>query len=72
MSLKPSLQHAIVLINGFSPPPSLINAPSTFQKLMNSIFSDVLDENLLVYLNDLLVFSTNIELHYNDICKTLE
>ena len=28
--------------------------------------------SLLVYLDDLLVFSADIELHYDDICKTLE
>ena len=39
---------------------------------MHSIFSDILDESLLVYLNDLLVFSADIESHYNDIHKTLE
>ena len=39
---------------------------------MNSIFSDMLDENLLFYLDNLLVFSVDIELHYDDICKALE
>ena len=40
---------------------------STFQKLMNSIFSIILDESLLVYLDNLLVFSADIELQYNDV-----
>ena len=39
---------------------------------MNSIFSDMLNESLLVYLDDLFVFSIDIELHYNNVCKTLE
>ena len=39
---------------------------------MNSIFHDILDESLLVYLDSLLVFSTDIELHYDNIHKTLE
>ena len=46
--------------------------PSTFQKLMNSIFSDMLDESLLVYFDDLLIFNTDIELHYDDVCKGLK
>ena len=39
---------------------------------MNSIFSDMLDKGLLVYLDNLLVFRTDTELHYDYICKTLE
>ena len=39
---------------------------------MNSSLSDVLDENSLVYLDDLLVFGANIQSHYDDIHKTLE
>ena len=41
-------------------------------KVINSILSDILDESLLIYLDNLLVFNADIELHYNDICKTLE
>ena len=32
----------------------------------------MLDEGLLICLDNLLVFSTDIELRYNDVCKTLE
>ena len=32
----------------------------------------MLDESLLVYLDNLFVFSTDIESHYDDICKALE
>ena len=39
---------------------------------MNSIFSDILDESLLVYIDNLHVFNADIELHYDDICQTLE
>ena len=45
---------------------------STFQKLMNSIFSDMLDESLLVYLGDSFVFNADIELYFDEVCKTLE
>ena len=41
-------------------PLRLTNAPATFQKLMNSVFSDVLDEWLLVYLDDLLFYSESL------------
>ena len=53
-------------------PLGLTNTPSTFQKEMNSIFSDILYESLLVYLDDLLVFSADIELNCDDVHKTLE
>ena len=53
-------------------PFGLTNAPSTFQKLMNVIFSDILYESLLIYLDDLLVYSADIELYYNNVYKTLE
>ena len=42
-------------------PLGLTNAPATFQELMNSVFSDMLDERLLVYLDDLLVYSEPLE-----------
>ena len=42
-------------------PLGLTNAPATFQKLMNSVFSDMLDERLLVYLDDLLVYSGSLD-----------
>ena len=41
-------------------PLGLIYAPATFQKLMNSVFSDLLNERLLVYLDDLLVYSESL------------
>ena len=45
-------------------PMGLCNAPATFQSLMNSIFHDCLDEFLVVYMDDLLIFSKDKEGHY--------
>ena len=50
-------------------PLGLTNTASTFQKLINSIVSNMLDESLLVYLDDLLVFSPDINSHYADVKK---
>jgi hypothetical protein len=42
----------------------LTNAPSTFQRMMNDIFAEHLGKFVLVYLDDLLVFSRTPEEHY--------
>ena len=39
-------------------PLGLCNAPSTFQRLMNDIMGEYIDDFVLVYLDDILVFST--------------
>ena len=44
-------------------PFSLTNAPATFQTLMNDIFRPMLDECVIIYLDDILVFSQTEEEH---------
>ena len=39
------------------------NAPATFQRIMNIIFFELLDNGVLCYLDDLLVYSHTIEEH---------
>lgn len=41
----------------------LCNAPSTFRRLMESIFGDQQCQSLLLYLNDVIVFSSTVEEH---------
>ena len=44
-------------------PFGLSNAPTTFQHFMNNIFSDLLDVCVIVYLDDMLIFSDNEAQH---------
>jgi len=41
----------------------LTNAPAVFQHLMNDIFRDYMDEFVVVYLDDILIFSKDQEIH---------
>ena len=41
----------------------LANAPSTFQKLMNECLSDLLGQNVICYLDDILIFTETMEEH---------
>ena len=38
---------------------------SRFQRFMNDIFSDMLNVCVIVYLDDILIYSDNLELHRN-------
>ena len=53
-------------------PFGVTNAPSTFQRMMNSLFKEELDDFVLVYLDDILVFSSTLEEHIAHIRKALE
>ena len=53
-------------------PFGVANAPATFQRMMNSLFKDELDAFVLVYLDDILVFSQTLEDHIRHIRTALQ
>ena len=53
-------------------PFSLTNAPTAFQQFMNNIFSDLLDVCVMIYLNDILIYSNNMSKHHQYVKEVLK
>ncbi|GBG83189.1 hypothetical protein CBR_g36805 [Chara braunii] len=53
-------------------PFGLTNAPATFQRCMNDLFRPWLDRFVVVYLDDILVFSRTLEEHQGHLKQVLE
>ena len=53
-------------------PFGLTNAPTTFMCLMNSVFSRYLDKFVLVFLDDILIYSKNEEENEEHLRLTLQ
>jgi len=53
-------------------PFGLKNAPATFQRLMNTILKDYINKICVVYLDDVLIFSTSLEEHLQSIKKIFD
>ena len=44
-------------------PFELTNAPATFMRTMNNLFSDLLDRGVVAFMDDVLIYSSAIEEH---------
>jgi len=53
-------------------PFGMTNSPATFQYFMNDIFHDMTDIFVIIYLNDILIFSKNLDEHKIHVRKVLE
>ncbi|SOV04526.1 uncharacterized protein UDID_17112 [Ustilago sp. UG-2017a] len=52
-------------------PFGLTNTPASFQHLMNDMFKDMLDRSLIIYLNDLLIYSSTLKQHQEHVSAVL-
>jgi len=50
----------------------LTNAPVAFQRFMNDIFSDFLDVCVMIYLDDILIYSNNMYKHHWHVKEVLK
>ena len=45
-------------------PMGLMNAPATFIRMINNLFEDMLDQGVVVFLDNMLIYSTTLEGHF--------
>lgn len=53
-------------------PFGLTNVPAVFQALVNDVLRDFLNHFSFVYLNDILIFSTELDSHWRQVCQVLK
>jgi hypothetical protein len=53
-------------------PFGLTNAPAAFQSMMNHIFRDYLDVFVICYLDDILIFSSDLQSHQKHVRLVLQ
>jgi len=52
-------------------PFGLKNAPATFQRLINDTLREYLDDFVITYLDDILIYSDDLETHHKHVRKVL-
>ena len=53
-------------------PFGLCNAPSTFQRLMNDVFKPEINSFILIYLDDILIYSHSVEEHWGHLSHAVD
>ena len=53
-------------------PFDLVNAPAMFQRLMSTVFNGMNFESVLLYLDDVIVFSSSVEEHITRLTKVFQ
>ena len=52
-------------------PEGLTNAPAAFQRFMNDIFADMIDINVIVYLDNILIYLDGLPKHITHVQEVL-
>jgi len=50
----------------------LYNAPTTFMRVMNEVFGPFLDDFVIVYLDEIIIFSETLDEHVRHVKKVLD
>jgi hypothetical protein len=53
-------------------PFGLSGAPGAFQAMMNKVFQDLLDVSVIIYLDNILIFSSNLDKHESHVKEVLK
>ncbi len=53
-------------------PFGLVNSPSVFQAFVNDVFRDMLNRWVIVYIDDILIYSDSYEDHVKQVCSVLQ
>ena len=69
--MENSLPHSLWIFQWCVMPFGLTNSPATFQHLMNNVFLDLLAICILVYLDNILIYSDTLEEHHRHIREVL-
>ena len=53
-------------------PYGLCNSPATFQRLMHIVFREEMNEKVLIFLDDIIIYSSTIEEHFEPLALVFQ
>ena len=70
--MEDSIPHQVRLFEYLVMPFGLCNAPDSFQAMINQVLREHLDKGVIVYIDDILIYSETEEEHICLVSKVLE